>query len=73
MRLAVNVDDLLDDITGLVSFCLVTKSDESSDDVYDESSEDDEDEESDEISIYFCAVWILSCSFACSIADFLAC
>ena len=49
--LAVNVDDLLDDVTGLVDFFPVTESYESSDDVSKESSEDNEDEESDEISI----------------------
>ena len=43
--------DLLDDVTGLVGFCLGPESDESSDYVSNESSEDDEDEESDEISI----------------------
>ena len=41
--LAGNVDDLLDDVTGLVDFCLVTASDDSSNDVSDESSEDNED------------------------------
>ena len=51
MCLAVNVDDLLDDVTGLVGFCLVLESDESPDDVSNESSEDDEDAESDKISI----------------------
>ena len=40
VRLAINVDDLLDDVTGLVDFFLVTESYESSDDVSDESSED---------------------------------
>ena len=50
------MNDLLDDITVLVGFCLVPESDESSDDVSDESSEDDEDEESDQISIHLCVV-----------------
>ena len=45
------MDDLLDDVTGLVDFFPVTESYESSDDVSNESSEDNEDEESDEISI----------------------
>ena len=35
LRLAVNVDDSLDDVNGLVYFCLVPASDESSDDVSD--------------------------------------
>ena len=52
----------------LVGFSLVPESDEPSDDVYDESSDDDEEEESDEISIFFRAVWIRSCSFECSVA-----
>ena len=39
-----NVDDLLDDVTGLVGFCLVTESDKSSDNVSNESSQDNEDE-----------------------------
>ena len=73
MRLAGNVDDLLDDVTGLVDFFLVPESDESSKDVSNKSYRDDEDEGSDEISIYFCAVWKLYCSFVCSIADFVAC
>ena len=42
LRLAWNVDDLLDEDTGLVGFSLVPESDESSDNVSDESSEDDE-------------------------------
>ena len=42
-----NVDDLLDDVTGLVGFCLVPESDELSENVSNESFEDDEDEESD--------------------------
>ena len=45
--LAVNVDDLLDGVTGLVGFFLSPESDESSDDIFNKSSEDDEDEESD--------------------------
>ena len=43
--LAVNVDDLLDDVTGLISFFLVPESDDSSDNVYNELSEDDKDKE----------------------------
>ena len=42
-----NLDDLLDDVTGLVGFCLVPESDELSDNDSKESSEDDEDEEPD--------------------------
>ena len=51
LRLAGNVDYLLDEVTGLVGFCLVPESDESSDNVSNDSSEENEDEESDEISI----------------------
>ena len=43
------MDDLLDDVTGLVGFCLVPESGDSSENVSDNSSEDDEDEESDGI------------------------
>ena len=64
------MDNLLDDVTGLVGFYIVPEPDNSSHDVSDDSFEDDEDKESDEISIYFCAIWTRSCSFACSIADF---
>ena len=67
-----NLDDLLDDVTGLVGFCLIPESYESSRDVYNESSKDDEDEESEEISIFLCVVWTRSCSFVCSIAAFAA-
>ena len=67
------MDDLLDEVTSLVGFCLVPGSDESSDDVFNESSEVDEDEESDNILIYFCAVWTWSSSFACAIAAFAYC
>ena len=67
------MDDLLDDITGLVGFCLVTESYESYENVSEESYEENEDEGSDEISIYFCAVRTNSCSFACSNAAFAAC
>ena len=41
--LAGNVDGLLEDVTGLVGFWLLTESDDSSDDVSNESYEDDED------------------------------
>ena len=41
------MDDSLDDDTGLVVFCLVTESAESSDSFYDGSSEDNEEGESD--------------------------
>ena len=44
-HLARNVDDLLDDVTGLVGFCFVPESDDSSDDVSCESYEDNEDKE----------------------------
>ena len=47
--LAGNVDDLLDDFTGLFNICLVPESDESSDGVSNETSEDDEDKESEKI------------------------
>ena len=53
----------------MFGFCLVPESDESSEDFSNESYDDEEDEESDEISMYYCAVWIRSCSFACSIVD----
>ena len=43
-----NVDDLLDNVAGFSGICLLTESDQLSDDVSDESSED---EESDEIRI----------------------
>ena len=67
MRLAGNVDDLLDYVSSLVDFCLVPESDESLDDFSNKSSEDDEDEESDEISIYFCAIWTRSCYLIASL------
>ena len=56
------MDDLLDDVTGLVGVCLVPESDKSSDDVSNKSSEDYEDEESDKISIEFCAIRTRYCS-----------
>ena len=43
------MDDLLDNNTGLVDYCLVPESYESLDDVSEESYEDEEDKESDEI------------------------
>ena len=61
------MDDLLDDVTGLVCFCLLSESDESSDDVSNKSFEDNEDEELDEISIQFCTVWTRSCSLIVSL------
>ena len=67
------MDNLLDDLTGLVGVCLVPESDDSLYNVSNESSEDDEDKESEKISIYFCAVWTRSCYFACLIVDFAAC
>ena len=48
----------------LLGFCLVPESDESPYDVSNESFDDGEGKESDEISIYYCAVWTSSCSFA---------
>ena len=45
--LAWNVDDLLDDVTGLVGFFLVPESDESYKDVSNESSNDYEEKESE--------------------------
>ena len=42
------MDDLLDEDTGLVGFCLVPESDESPENVSDKSFEDKEDDESDE-------------------------
>ena len=61
------MDYLLDIVTGLVRFCLVTESDELSDDVSNESFEDDEDDESDETSIYFCAIRTSYCSLIASL------
>ena len=55
------MDDLLDDVTVLVVFCLITESDYSSGYVSDESYDDVEGEESDKFSIYLCAVWKRSC------------
>ena len=51
MCLGGNVDDLLDDVTGLVGSCLLPEPDDSSWDVSNQSSEDDKDEELEEISI----------------------
>ena len=59
-----NMDDLLDDTTGLVSTCLLHEPDDSPDDVSNESSED---EDSDEIIIVFCAVRTSSSSIIVSI------
>ena len=70
LYLALNVDYLLDYVTGLVGFFLIPESDESSNDVLDESSEDIEDEESGEILIYSCAVCTCYYYFACFIAAF---
>ena len=61
------MDDLFDDVTGLVGVFLVFESDESSDDVYNESSEECEDEESDEISIVICAIQTRSCYLIASL------
>ena len=43
LGLAGKMDDTLDDLTGIVVFFLVHKSDKSMDNVSDDSSEDDED------------------------------
>ena len=67
MCLAVNVDYLLYDVTGVVGFFLDPESDECSDDVSKKSSEDDEDEESNEISIVFCAIRTCSCYLIASL------
>ena len=48
------MDDLLDDITGLVGICLLPEPDDSTDNVSNKSSED---KDSDEIMIVFCAIW----------------
>ena len=53
--LAVNVDDLLDDITGLVVVCPLLERYDSSDD---DSNELYEDKYSDEIITVFCAIRI---------------
>ena len=42
LRLARNEDYILDNDTGLVGFCLVPESYESSDDAFDESSKDED-------------------------------
>ena len=47
------MDDLVDEITGLVGICLLPEPDDSSDDV---SSESTEDEDSEKIRIVFCAI-----------------
>ena len=47
------MDDLLDNITGLVGICFLPEPDYSKNDVSNESSED---EDSDEIIIVFCAI-----------------
>ena len=50
------MDYLLDEVTGLVGFCLVPELYESSDNVSNESSEVNEDKESDVISMVFYAI-----------------
>ena len=65
--LAINVDYLLDDVTGLVGICLVTESDESSDDFSNNLSKDDEGEESEKNSIVLCAIRTRSCSLIASL------
>ena len=47
------MDDLLDDITGLVGICLISEPDDSTENFSNESSED---EDSYEIMIIFCAI-----------------
>ena len=61
MCLAGNVDYLLDDVTGLVGFCPLPESDDSSDNVSKRLSEENEDEESDENLKYLCTMWTRSC------------
>ena len=51
--IAINVDDLLDEVTGLVSICLLLEPNDSLDDVFNEASED---KYSDKIIIVFCAI-----------------
>ena len=58
------MNDLLDEITGLVGIFLLPESDESSDNVYNESSED---EESEEIIMVSCAMQTHSSSLIASI------
>ena len=58
------MDDLLDEITGLVGICLLPEPDYSTDDVSNKSSED---EDSDKIIIVFCAIWTHSSSLIVSI------
>ena len=58
------MDDLLDDITGLVGICLLPEPDDSTDDIPNNSSED---EDSDEIIIVFCAIRTHSSSLIASI------
>ena len=65
--LAGNVDDLLDDVTGLVGICLVPEWDDSSDVVFNESYEDIEEEKSDEISIVVCSIRTRSCYLIASL------
>ena len=60
----VNVDDLLDDVTGLFGICLLSESDESSDDISNKSSED---EESGEIIILLCIIRTRSYSIIVSL------
>ena len=59
-----NVDDLLDDITGLVVICLLPEPDDSTDNVSNESYEKDD---SDEIIILFCTIKTYSSSLIVSI------
>ena len=58
------MDDLLDEITGLVGICLLPEPDYSTDNVSNESSEDDD---SDEIIIVLCAIRTHSSSLIASI------
>ena len=58
------MDDLLDEITGLVGICLLPEPADLTDDVSNESSEDND---SDKIIIVFCAIWKGSSSRIASI------
>ena len=58
------MDDLLDEITGLVGIFLLPEPDDSIDDVSNKSSED---EDSDKIIIVLCAIRTRSCSLITSI------
>ena len=61
------MDDLLNDVTGLICIFLAPESDESSDNISNDSSEDDEDEESEKIIIIVCAIRTRSCYLIASL------